>query len=105
MFALPALSAYVALATVPIILVAAILVNKLPSPLKKFALTKLPPLIFSAVILPNTVKLVRLPTLVIFGCALELTVVAAKLETVIVPMLAISKYPVMLVLVDSITFL
>ena len=52
------------------------LLNKLPLPLKKLAVTKLPKLALPAVIFPATSKLTNVPTLVIFGWALAVTVPA-----------------------------
>ena len=45
-------------------------VNKLPFPLKKFAVTKLPKFALLLVTLPDIAKLLNVPTLVILGCAL-----------------------------------
>ena len=55
-------------------------VSKLPLPLKKLAVTKLPRLALPDVILPVTAKLVSVPVLVIFGCALVVTVPAVVAE-------------------------
>jgi hypothetical protein len=49
-------------------------VNRLPLPVKKLAVTKLPKLALPDEILPVTSKLVSVPVLVIFGCALVVTV-------------------------------
>jgi hypothetical protein len=51
-------------------------VNRLPLPLKKFAVTRLPKLALPEVMLPVTAKLVNVPTEVIFGCAAVVTVLA-----------------------------
>ena len=51
-------------------------VNKLPLPLKKLAVTKLPKLALPDVILPVTARLVNVPTEVMFGCAAVVTVPA-----------------------------
>jgi hypothetical protein len=55
------------------------LVNKLPLPVKKLAVTKLPKLALPADTLPVISKLVSVPTLVILGCAFVYTVPATKL--------------------------
>ena len=55
---------------------AVIPVNRLPLPLKKLAVTKLPRLALPDVILPVTAKLDNVPTEVIFGCAAVVTVPA-----------------------------
>jgi hypothetical protein len=51
-------------------------VNKLPLPLKKFAVTRLPKLALPDVMLAVTAKLLNVPTLVMFGCAFVYTVLA-----------------------------
>lgn len=65
--ALPALVAKVAFATVPVTFAPVIADSAEPLPLKKFALTKLPPAILPALMLPLTINDVNEPTLVIFG--------------------------------------
>jgi len=58
-------------------------VNKLPLPVKKLAVTKLPKLAFPEVILPVADRLLNVPTLVIFGCDAVVTVLAVvALDTV-----------------------
>ena len=70
--ALPALTAYVALATVPVTLAPTIELNPLPLPVNTpvFAVNA------TAVTVPLTPKLGNVPTLVIFGCAFVVTVPA-----------------------------
>ena len=73
-------------------------VNRLPSPLKKLAVTRLPKLALPEVILPVTTKLVRVPVDVILGCALVVTapaVVAVAADPVIFPVIvAVTVNPV-----------
>ena len=62
--------------TIELPALAVIPVNKLPLPVKKLAVTKLPKLALPDVMLPVTATLVSVPTDVIFGCAAVVTVPA-----------------------------
>ena len=54
------------------------MLSRLPEPLKKLAVTKLPKLALPELTLPMTASDDRVPTLVIFGCAPVVTVPATN---------------------------